>query len=409
MALILSVKYSYFRREALGVFRVVRELAVITHEDFMLHEPPDSNPERPKRLARALESLEKLSELLPKGRRVVFTKSPRASLSFFRIVHSSRYLERLRDMLRRGGATYIDSDTYISPGTRAALERLAGASMKAVSYALSGKSSLVAARPPSHHAGFDGRARGSPSQGFCLVNATAAIANVLANHGGVAVVDFDAHHGNGTAEIFYSRSDVLHIDLHFDPRFVFPFTGRPSEIGAGGGEGTKLNIVFPMLAGDDIALDSLKLVDVALKSWSPDYVVVSAGFDSYRGDYDMVPSNIGTKFYYSLGRIIASRAKRAVVAVLEGGYGAGLERALQAFVLGLLGSKSYPWDPLTRSSRRAMREYLLFKLELLLHIYDKDKIEIPYHDKKVLSEISKAILAGTRASSVLWRARKLTI
>ncbi|MEM1640639.1 MAG: hypothetical protein QXK14_00140 [Acidilobaceae archaeon] len=386
-----------------------KELIVITHEDFELHMPPDQNPERPERIRRALEAVRELSNFLPRGRKIKFVRSPKSSISFFSVVHSKRYLKDLDRVLSSKETIYIDPDTYVSPNTKTALERLAGASNKAIVYALSGRNSLIIARPPSHHAGIDGKAKGAFSQGFCLVNATAAIANVLASHGRVVVLDFDAHHGNGTAEIFYERGDVLHIDLHLDPRTTFPYSGFPNEIGIGEGEGTKINIVLPTLVGDDVALDSLKLVELGLKSWVPDYTVISAGFDCYRGDYEEVLSNVGTRFFYLLGRLVAKHTNKATVAVLEGGYGVGLERGLQAFIAGLLSSKEYPWDPLVRSSRRAIREYLLSKLELLLNIYDKGKLDISYRDKRVLTAIRKAILEGADKTRVLKLAKKLTL
>ncbi|MEM4556298.1 MAG: hypothetical protein QXH25_05980, partial [Acidilobaceae archaeon] len=113
-----------------------KELIVITHEDFELHMPPDQNPERPERIRRALEAVRELSNFLPRGRKIKFVRSPKSSISFFSVVHSKRYLKDLDRVLSSKETIYIDPDTYVSPNTKTALERLAGASNKAIVYAL---------------------------------------------------------------------------------------------------------------------------------------------------------------------------------------------------------------------------------------------------------------------------------
>jgi len=130
------------------------------------------------------------------------------------------------------------------------------------------------------------------------------------------------------------------------------------------------------MAGDDIYNDALNLLEVLISSWKPDYVVVSAGFDAYRGDNEMVLLNIGTRFYYNIGRILTSNAK-AVISVLEGGYGAGLDRAFKAYVMGILGLRNQFWDPPSYSSSIAWRMYKAYKRLTIANILKYNKINLP--------------------------------
>jgi len=355
---------------------MARRLIVIYHEDFKSHAIDSVNhPESPRRLDLALESVDYVRSVAPK-RSFKVAGAPRGSLDAFSRVHKPQYFEFAKSLVSSRRVDWIDSDTYVSRGTLDALTRLVGSSHKAVSLALRGVNSFILGRPPSHHAGASGKAMGAPTMGFCIFNATALIASILSDHGRVAVVDFDVHHGNGTQDIFYRDPRVLHIDIHADPSIAYPGTGYPDDVGEREAAGTKVNIVVPSMAGDDIYMDALRLVDAILASWKPDYIVASAGFDAYRGDNEVVLMNVGTRFYYAIGRILASRAK-AVVSVLEGGYGAGLDRALKAYMLGLLRTRNWPWDPPSYSSSLAWKLYRHYRLATITNIVKYGKILLP--------------------------------
>ncbi|MFN4045907.1 MAG: histone deacetylase family protein [Acidilobaceae archaeon] len=380
------------------------KVAILYHDGFKLHRLESiSHPESPRRLDLALEGINSLAsrgfeKLLP------MVKAPTSPLDSFKLVHDKEYVDSVERLLRSGRVLWLDPDTYVSPGTLEAILRLSGASHKAVSLALKGVSSFIVGRPPSHHAGFKGKALKAPTRGFCIFNATALIAEVLSRHGKVAVVDIDVHHGNGTQDIFYSRGDVLHIDIHQDPSNVYPYTGFPDDAGEGEGAGTKINIVTPPASGDDIYLDALKLVDHILSLWKPDYIVVSAGFDSYRGDNDMTVTNVGTRFFHLAGRILSSKARRSVVSVLEGGYGEGLKKALPAYLLGLMGKKNELWEPKTRSSKGAWRLYKAYKKLTIYTIVKQGRIPLP---EEMTSEIKREESAfWTRKTGAKRRRRK---
>ncbi len=329
-------------------------VTVLYHDDFMLHSPePYQHPENPARLRRVLEALRARSL---EGR--VQVREPReGNSSVFTSVHSPSYLKYVLS-LGDQGVSWIDADTYVSPGTRKAVARLAGAADEAVSLALEGGKAFIAGRPPGHHAGIAGRALGAPTNGFCIVNTAALVARMLsARSKPVVVVDFDLHHGNGTQEIFWDDPNIIHIDIHQDPATIYPGVGFPEDLGTGEAKGTKVNIVTPPYSGDDIYMHALSVVRAIVEEVKPDYIVFSAGFDAYRGDNDFTVMNVGSRFYWEAGRTLSALAK-GVVAVLEGGYGVGLERGLEAFMAGLTGLSEDPvGDRESASMESALRFY----------------------------------------------------
>ena len=124
------------------------------------------------------------------------------------------------------------------------------AALTAASYVRRGERVAYAlCRPPGHHAL---RAR---MGGYCYFNNTAIAAEYLSTRGRVAVLDIDVHHGNGTQDIFYTRSDVLVVNIHGNPDELYPyFTGGTEELGKGEGLGRTFNFPLP-LGTEDNAYD----------------------------------------------------------------------------------------------------------------------------------------------------------
>jgi acetoin utilization deacetylase AcuC-like enzyme len=178
------------------------------------------------------------------------------------------------------GGGSIDPDTMVSPESHEAAFRAAGAGLDLIdrldrSEAETG-GSLV--RPPGHHA------TSRTQMGFCLYNNIAIAGRALADRGErVAIVDFDAHHGNGTQDVFYHDPDVLFVSLHQYP--YYPGTGAADELGAGAGLGTTLNVPMPAQATGDVyrkAFDEVLLP--RLDAFEPTWLLISAGFDAHRAD-----------------------------------------------------------------------------------------------------------------------------
>ena len=174
-------------------------------------------------------------------------------------------------------------------------------------------SSFALCRPPGHHAGRE------IAGGYCFLNNAAIAAQWLTRFGKVAILDVDYHAGNGTQDIFYSRSDVLTISIHADPSFEYPYyAGYASETGTGEGLGFHHN--SPLLAGtDDVAY--LSTLDRALEkitSFAPVCLVVSIGMDIYKGD-PLGKFKITCEGIAEIGHRIAE-LKLPIAIIMEGGY-----------------------------------------------------------------------------------------
>jgi acetoin utilization deacetylase AcuC-like enzyme len=213
------------------------------------------------------------------------------------------------------GCFAMDTMTLIGPGTYEAAIGAVDAALTAADLALEGGAAYAMCRPPGHHAGrsFYG--------GSCYLNNAAAAAQSLAGAvGRVAIVDVDAHHGNGTQHIFYGRGDVFYGSVHIDPgEGWFPhFAGFASEIGAGAGEGANRNVPVASGAGDDVWLDAFSTVCDGASQHRPAAVVVSLGVDAAVADPES-PLAVTRQGYAAAAAMISDLAVPTVF-VQEGGY-----------------------------------------------------------------------------------------
>ncbi len=337
-----------------------RGLYLIYHDDFLLHDPsPYPHPENPERLRVALRAL-----LDSCGSSIEAITPPRRDpFEAYSLVHDSDYMQVVLEASKSPSPAWIDPDTYVSPGTPKALARLAGAVDVAVDAAVDGGLAIILGRPPGHHAGKRGPAMGAPTLGFCIFNTAALIARRLSEYGRVAALDFDLHHGNGTQEILWWDS-ILHVDIHQDPATIYPGTGFPED--TGGIRGSKANIVVPPGSGDDIYIDAVGVALDILRNYNPDYLVVSAGFDAYIGDFASMRATEHT--FARIGHGVRDLSVPVIV-VLEGGYTSGLTRGLPAFACSLFGEKYRVSREPTVSSEKAWKSYKAFlsRLNEALH------------------------------------------
>jgi acetoin utilization deacetylase AcuC-like enzyme/GNAT superfamily N-acetyltransferase len=184
-------------------------------------------------------------------------------------------------------------------------------------------------RPPGHHA------ESAVYGGFCYFNTASIAANLLSAEGKVAVLDIDFHHGNGTQEIFYDRSDVLTISIHGDPSYAYPyFAGFADERGEGAGEGFNHNYPLGENITDDEYLSTLEQALERVESFAPRYLVLSVGLDIAKGD----PTGawaITTEGFERIGGAIAGLGLPMLV-VQEGGYDTRvIGRNARSFLSGL--------------------------------------------------------------------------
>src|SRR6185436_3501446 len=153
----------------------------------------------------------------------------------------------------------------------------AGAGLDAIDRLDRGDASaaFLAVRPPGHHA------TPTRAMGFCLLNNVAVTAAALAARGErVIILDWDAHHGNGTQDAFYDDPRVLYVSFHEHP--LYPFTGKLHEAGHGAGAGSTINVPLPEGATGDVYLHAMDdLVAPAVEAFAPTWLLLSAGFDGH--------------------------------------------------------------------------------------------------------------------------------
>lgn len=217
-------------------------------------------------------------------------------------------------LLGRAGYHMFDLSAPIVEGTYQAALGSANCALSGAKAITGGaKSAFALCRPPGHHAGK------SYCGGYCYLNNAAIAANWLASSGKVALLDIDYHAGNGTQDIFYERADVLTISIHADPDMEYPaFSGYADETGAGAGSGQHRN--FPLPPGTDDAryLSTLGEALFLVKSFSPAFLVVSAGMDLYSGD-PLGTFKVTREGIRQIGQDIANLELPTLI-VMEGGY-----------------------------------------------------------------------------------------
>lgn len=185
-------------------------------------------------------------------------------------------------------------------------------------------------RPSGHHC------RADRATGFCYMNNSAIAAQRLRGRfGKVAVLDIDAHHGDGTQEIFYRRDDVLTVSVHVDPDHYNPFfTGRRHETGHGAGEGFNRNIPLPPHSGDAAFLAGVREGVEAVRDFGAEAVVIALGYDTHVED-PLSLVKVTTEAFAAAGASISTLEIPTLV-VQEGGYQISvIGDCLEQFVLGL--------------------------------------------------------------------------
>ena len=287
------------------------------HPSSREHDPREQlagHPDSPERII-AIDAALSAAADLGWERRL----APAALRSELEEVHDPALLDRIEQLCAAGGGQ-IEVDTFVGEASYRAALHAGGGAIAMVRAFAAGDARLGFAllRPSGHHAE---RAR---AMGFCLINNVAVAAQIATAQLGyrrVLIVDWDVHHGNGTAEIFRRRSDVLFASIHDGG--AYPGTGALAD--AGSGEGTGYTINLPVGAGTDgsVWLSLLEhIVIPAASAFAPDLVLISAGFDAHHadpigscrlevGDFAQLACHI---------RDLAAAVGAPVGAVLEGGY-----------------------------------------------------------------------------------------
>jgi acetoin utilization deacetylase AcuC-like enzyme len=218
----------------------------------------------------------------------------------------------------------------------------AGAGLDAVERLQRGEAdaAFCAVRPPGHHASAE------RAMGFCLVNNVAVAATHLADRGErVLVVDVDAHHGNGTQDVFWADSRVLYVSFHQHP--LYPGTGAAGEVGGPGAVGTTVNFPFPPGTTGDVYRAGIEgVLAPVVESFAPTWLLVSAGFDAHRRDPITDLGLTAGDYADVIGDLLAFVPAGRRVVFLEGGYDLeALATCAAATVGALLDEDVRPEDP----------------------------------------------------------------
>jgi acetoin utilization deacetylase AcuC-like enzyme len=309
-------------------------LLVVTDPRFLEHDTGPGHPERPSRL-RAVDEGIALAGL---GDAVVPVEAAAAPREAVEAVHPPALVDAIERLSASGGGA-VDADTRVGPSSFEAAMVAAGAGLELVRRLEAGEGDVgfCAVRPPGHHA------TPTRAMGFCLFNNVAVTAAALASRGErVAIVDYDAHHGNGTQDVFYEDPRVLYVSLHEWP--LYPGTGALDEVGRGAGTGTNLNVPLPAGTKGDVyrrALD--ELVVPAIERFGATWLLISAGYDAHRAD-PLTGIELTSGDYADLtARLLAVVPAGRRLLYLEGGYDLdGLRDSVAASLAAALGEDVRP-------------------------------------------------------------------
>ncbi len=296
------------------------ETAIVYSPKYLRHKTEPRHPESPYRLRVIMKELGKSGNL--ENERCTLIEPETADINDLQLIHAANYVRQIKHFCNCGGGLLDQEDTVVSSESYEVARLAVGGTVKAADLVKRGKYSNAFAfvRPPGHHAGSD------YSMGFCVFNNVAvAAAHLLEkfNLDRVLILDIDAHHGNGTQEIFYKNKKVLYISLHEDPS-EFPLTGFADEVGKDEGLGYTVNIPLPYRTNDKIYLRAFNQIALPIiNQYKPQFILVSTGFDNH---YTDPVGNLSlsafsyTKMFGSILELASKFCQGKLVAVLEGGY-----------------------------------------------------------------------------------------
>lgn len=268
----------------------------------------DNYPESPDRINRICTTLANNS--VP----IIESNTP-ASESSLKQIHTAEHLYRLRNSIQE------DPDCPPFPNIYDYATLAAGTALASADATLSGQHSFSLVRPPGHHASED------KSMGFCYIN-NAALASVYLKSkkvGRVAILDIDNHHGNGTQEIVTGLENILFVDIHSHPDY--PETGNKSE-------GNCINYPLTLQTTEQAYLSALDQGLMNIKRFDPSILVVSAGFDTYKGD-PIGKMKLEVTSYFQIAQRLKS-LRIPICSILEGGYNTQeLPNCILSYISGL--------------------------------------------------------------------------
>ncbi len=290
---------------------------LLEHPSSREHDPREhlvGHPDTPERIEAIEAALARIDRLGWPSR-----LAPAATRAELEAVHDPLLIERIERLCAAGGGP-IDDDTFVGEGSWRAAVHASGGACELARALLTGEASTGFAllRPSGHHA------ERSRAMGFCLLNNVAVAAQLAIAELGVPrvfILDWDVHHGNGTAEIFRYRDDVLYASIH--QTGIYPGGGALADGGSGVGRGYTINLPVPAGSEGELWLSLLEhIVLPAAAEFRPGLVLISAGFDAHRAD-PLADCRLETEDFAQMAcqvRDLAEQCGSPHGAVLEGGY-----------------------------------------------------------------------------------------
>ena len=285
---------------------------LISSDTFQNHDTGHGHPEQIARVTVIIENLKKFN-----NKNILWKKPSIISDEIIKDVHDTKYINLVKNSIPTKGFSSLDGDTIISPGSKNATFDAAASIITAIDGVQNKefKNAFCNVRPPGHHC------NQNKAAGFCILNNIAIGAKYLLNKykcKRVAIIDFDVHHGNGTQDIFYENENVLFISTHQYP--YYPGSGAEYEKGK---FNNILNIPLPAGTNSQEYLSAFEHALKKLKEFKPEFVLVSAGFDSHVRD-PLAQFQLETEDFYTITKRILEASKNfcngKVISILEGGY-----------------------------------------------------------------------------------------
>ena len=285
---------------------------LITSDTYKNHDTGPGHPEQIARVSVIEDNFKKLN-----NKNLLWKKPSKVSDEILLTTHNTDYINMVKSSFPTKGFSSLDGDTIISPGSKNATLDAVGSIITAIDGVENKefKNAFCPVRPPGHHA------EKNKAMGFCIFNNVAVGANYLIkkyNYKKIAIVDWDVHASNGTADIFYDNENVLLISTHQYP--YYPGTGSEQEKGK---FNNILNIPLPAGTSSEEYLNAFERVLKKLEEFKPEFILISAGFDAHKND-PLAQFNLNTEDYYTITLRLLKASKRfcagKVVSILEGGY-----------------------------------------------------------------------------------------
>ena len=326
---------------------------VVFDNRYFNHTIPAHSPENPERIRRIYQELggERYNGRYERVEPLEISTADILS------VHSSLYLDQLREHSVNGNPYSYDRDTYLVDDSLFTARLATGGCLALADKIMSKElqDGFAFIRPPGHHA------EGGRGMGFCILNNVALTAQYLLdvhNLKRILIIDYDVHHGNGTQEVFYESDQVMFISIH--QKDIFPFTGAADEIGKEKGQGYNVNIpVFAQFGDIEYTYLVGRMLQSLVEQYMPQFILVSAGFDGHIED-NISGTMLSTNWYSQVTRMLSQYASEFcsgnILFVLEGGYNPfSLEEAALATFDALL-------DPTSKGKIGVMRSQRAEKL-----------------------------------------------